>query len=108
MPDEVSRSGKLFSSDVTGGRTGKEALSSINPLALALAAARDLCAEEVFLVGFDGYSDHTDASWLSDETQMVLKAAEKELQGISISSLLPTRYDLRIDPLYARLATKAD
>jgi 4-hydroxy 2-oxovalerate aldolase len=74
--------------------------------ALALQTALQLKAEEVFLVGYDGYQEKSitqlEKNW-ADENEFLFKTFQ-EYCGISIKSLTPTNYkNVHVTSVYAFL-----
>jgi 4-hydroxy 2-oxovalerate aldolase len=80
-------------------------VSDIGPIALALAAARDLGAKRILLVGVDGYPDADAAKQeLAREVQHSLDTFQKDHADIQIEALTPTLYDVRQGSIYSRLS----
>jgi 4-hydroxy 2-oxovalerate aldolase len=68
--------------------------------ALALQAAIDNGAEEVFLVGYDGYNHmlmSAKEQALLNENEYLFAAASSKLK---ITSLVPTVYSVKVDSVY--------
>ena len=71
--------------------------------AIALQAAIDLGAKQVFLVGYDGYpaSESKLERELAKENQQLFNAAAKHFD--SFQSFFPTEYDVEVNAIYAHI-----
>jgi 4-hydroxy 2-oxovalerate aldolase len=80
-------------------------VSDIGPLALALGTAITVGAKSVTLVGFDGYTNATEAEQeLAVEVQSLIDAIRRDYPELQISSATQTRYAVDVESVYSRLA----
>ncbi len=77
-------------------------VSDLQPLELALAAAIEAGCSKIYLYGFDGYPGGSPSELeMMGEAQQALERFMNAHRHISISSLLPTLYQVPSESLYA-------
>lgn len=79
--------------------------TSDSPMALAIQAAIDLGAKDIYLVGFDGYDVNINQNQfvIAHENQEVLNDAVN-ITGVSVKSFTPTKYkNIEVSSIYSLL-----
>ncbi len=77
-------------------------ISDIAPLQMALAVARELACERVYLLGFDGYEKPTNAeASLMRDVQLSIDNFTRQYPGVELKSLTPTQYSIATSSIYA-------
>jgi len=76
-------------------------LGSATPLGTAFGAALILKSQEVWLAGFDGYE--ADSGYSEDENRHIIKIIRDEFLNVSLSSLTPSKYDIKEVSVYSRM-----
>jgi|GEM_PF-201816 len=80
-------------------------VKDVSPLALALGAALAVEPAMIYLAGFDGYANATDAQQeMAREVQTLLDGLQAGSKA-RVASVTPTRYDVPLSSVYGLLAT---
>lgn len=74
------------------------------PLLMCLKVAEILGEYPIFLTGFDGYSEETNANILLQKENQQIINIYNESEHRALVSITPTKYDIRLVSLYAILA----
>lgn len=77
-------------------------ISDIAPLQMALAVAQELACEQVYLLGFDGYEQPTNAeASLMRDVQSSIDEFTQRYPAVELQSLTPTQYNVATSSIYA-------
>jgi 4-hydroxy 2-oxovalerate aldolase len=105
MPESVPHSGQVYQVQASFKDAGENRLgpiSDIDPLELALGAAKCLATKEVMLYGFDGYENASKADVLiMNEIQDTLDQFREHVPDVAVFSLLDTEYRVPLRSIYA-------
>ncbi|MGF2618133.1 hypothetical protein FZC84_21015 [Rossellomorea vietnamensis] len=71
------------------------------PLLMALKAAFKIQGSSIFLAGFDGYDQETEANkYLREENQQIIDVYNKNFEH-KLISLTPTKYNIKVKSIYS-------